>query len=206
MLSLLGFTHIVSGTILYDGVDITTISKKRLRQAIAMVPQDPLLFQGTISSNLDPGNCIDVAQLQRTLNKCSSIETMQKSDKSVSFKGRLMLDTAVSAGGSNFSHGQRQVLSLCRALSRETHLMLLDEATSSVDSDTDAAIQSVLRDEVCSASESQRGLITIAHRLQTILDYDKIVVMGFGKVLEAGSPKDLLAMNGMFHDMVKHSK
>lgn len=170
-----------------------------------MVPQDPMLFQGTIESNLDPGHSIEVARLQKALNKGASIGSMQKNDESGAFKGQLALDTSVDPSGSNFSQGQRQVLSLCRAMVRRTKLMVLDEATSSVDSETDSAIQSMLRDEVCGSAAMKRGLVTVAHRLQTIMDYDKVIVMAFGKVLEVGRPSELLETEGIFHDMVQHS-
>ena len=186
-------------------MDITRISLKRLRKAISMVPQDPLLFQGTVESNLDPDHSAEISHLRDTLLKCASIGSMKRSDESDSFKGRLSLDTAVSAGGSNFSQGQRQVLSLCRAMVRKTKLMVLDEATSSVDGETDAAIQSLLRAEVSESDVPNRGLITVAHRLQTIMDYDKVIVMGSGKVLEEGKPSELVQKGGVFSDMVKHS-
>lgn len=118
----------------------------------------------------------------------------------------LTLDAPVSPEGNNFSHGQRQVLSLCRAMLRRTKLTLLDEATSSVDMETDGAMQGILRTQLCGDGGDERsGLITVAHRLKTILDYDKVVVMGFGQVLEMGSPKELLASKGTFYDMVEHS-
>lgn len=117
----------------------------------------------------------------------------------------LTLDTTVDARGENFSHGQRQVLSLCRALVRRgSRLMLLDEATASMDYETDRGIQAVLRREMFAAG-SGRTLITIAHRLRTIADYDRVIVMGGGRVLEMGSPKELFSAKGDFYDMVQHS-
>jgi ABC-type multidrug transport system fused ATPase/permease subunit len=121
--------------------------------------------------------------------------------------GGLHLSMTVTAKGENFSHGQRQVLSLCRALIRKSKLMLLDEATASMDYETDRGVQVVLRKELNSAAEGARDrtLVTIAHRLRTIIDYDKVVVMGGGSVLEVGSPRELYAQEGQFYDMVKHS-
>ena len=103
-------------------------------------------------------------------------------DVAAAAKG-LTLETTVASKGENFSHGQRQVLSLCRALVRKSKVMLLDEATASMDYETDRGIQCVLRDEL-DASGGDRTLVTIAHRLRTIVDYDSLVVMGGGKVLE----------------------
>ena len=95
----------------------------------------------------------------------------------------MTLGTIVDAKGENFSHGQRQVLSLCRALIRQSKLMLLDEATASMDYETDRGIQTVLRREL-EAEGGDRTLVTIAHRLRTIIDYDTVVVMSAGRVLE----------------------
>ncbi|KAJ6783379.1 hypothetical protein PWT90_06770 [Aphanocladium album] len=205
ILSILGFTHIVSGKILYDGVDITTVPRKRLRQAIGMVPQDALLFQGTIRRNLDPSKSAAESDLDELLTACASLSSMRTQTEKDAAHGSLTLNTLVSPGGSNFSQGQRQVLSLCRAMVRKTKLTLLDEATSSVDMETDNVLQDILRTQLCGGQKSRRGLITVAHRLKTILDYDRILVMGFGKVLEMGSPKELLDARGKFFDMLKDS-
>lgn len=205
ILSILGFTHIASGRILYDGVDIATVPRKRLRQAIGIVPQDALLFQGSVRLNIDPSNSISESDLTEILSICASLSSMKSQTENDSPESGLTLDTLVSPGGHNFSHGQRQVLSLCRAMVRKTKLTLLDEATSSVDTETDRAMQDILRTHLLSGQRQKSGLITVAHRLKTVLDYDKIVVMGLGKVLETGSPKELLDTKGKFYDMVKHS-
>lgn len=170
-----------------------------------MVPQDAQLFQGTLRNNLDPGNVIPEEDLEEALNSCASLSSMQRQDENGSFQGRVTLDTSVSPSGANFSHGQRQVLSLCRAMVRKTKLVLLDEATSSVDMETDSSIQDILRTQVCGGEQKKSGLITVAHRLKTVMDYDKVVVMGFGQVIEAGSPAELLARQGQFYDMVQNS-
>lgn len=119
----------------------------------------------------------------------------------------LSLETTVQAGGENFSHGQRQVLSLYRALVRRSKLMLLDEATASMDYETDQGIQTILREELdgTNAETQGRTLVTIAHRLRTIVDYDKVVVLSAGQVVEIGSPAELYRANGQFYQMVQHS-
>jgi ABC-type dipeptide/oligopeptide/nickel transport system ATPase subunit len=119
--------------------------------------------------------------------------------------GRLSLDTLVLAKGENFSHGQRQVLSLCRAMVPKSKLMVLDEATANMDYDTDRMIQDIIRADLSSSGNANRTLVTIAHRLRTIVDYDKIVVLAAGQVVEVGSPKELYLAKGTFHDMVRHS-
>lgn len=188
MLSLLRFTHVVSGQILYDGVDITKVPRHRLRESLTIIPQEPVLFNGTVESNLDPGGLVPQEQLERALDNCKGIasfsDTEDESGTSAAGETQgISLDTIVEARGENFSHGQRQVLSLCRALIRKSKLMLLDEATASMDYETDRGIQQVLRKEL-EAAGGDRTLVTIAHRLRTIIDYDTIVVMSAGRVVE----------------------
>lgn len=209
VLSLLRFTNIVKGQILYDGLDITLVPRKRLRQALTIIPQEAVLFNGTVGTNLDPAGEVAPEILEKALESCEGIASFRfreregtnpSSSSSSTTAASLLeenpdivavakaasglsLDTTVDAKGENFSHGQRQVLSLCRALVRKSKLMLLDEATASMDYETDRGIQAVLRKEVF-ASGNDRTLVTIAHRLRTIADYDRVVVMGAGKVLE----------------------
>ncbi|KAH7165601.1 P-loop containing nucleoside triphosphate hydrolase protein [Dactylonectria macrodidyma] len=215
VLSLLRFTHVVSGQILYDGVDITKVPRHRLREALTIIPQEAVLFNGTVRSNLDPGGQLPQAILDKALDNCKGIASfsVHNSDDEDDHhddatddvhNNPISLDTNVDARGENFSHGQRQVLSLCRALIRQSKLMLLDEATASMDYETDQGIQKVLRRELDEAG-GDRTLVTIAHRLRTIIDYDTVVVMSAGRVLECGSPKDLYHTRGQFYDMVYHS-
>lgn len=252
VLSLLHFTHIVSGQILYDGVDITLLPRKKLRQAITIIPQEAVLFNGTVKSNLDPSGEIPEERLEAAIASCGNIASFQFRERdsetntlaeetaassvtatestpllttnTVPSNGTatptkppssLSLDTTVLPKGENFSHGQRQVLSLCRALVRKSKLMLLDEATASMDYATDRGIQTVLRKEMGMLSDdegavgeeeaSKRTLVTVAHRLRTIADYDKVVVMGGGRVLEVGAPKELFQRGGKFAEMVRYS-
>lgn len=205
ILSLLRFTHIVTGQILYDGVDITHIPRRRLREALTIIPQEPVLFSGTVESNLDPSSRAPPKVLQRALDNCRGIASFSDSPRaaspSLSTRGEesgeehggaaagIQLDTEVDARGDNFSHGQRQVLGLCRALIRRSKLMLLDEATASMDYETDRGIQQVLRKDLESVHDGEDGdgdrtLVTIAHRLRTIIDYDSVVVMAAGRVVE----------------------
>ncbi|SPO05980.1 related to ATP-binding cassette (ABC) transporter [Cephalotrichum gorgonifer] len=222
VLSLLRFTYIVSGTILYDGIDITKIPRRRLRQALTIIPQEPVLFSGTVESNLDCTGLVPREALQSVLDSTKHVASFQfrkeseqdgengdlinqleEEDAASGVEG-LALSAPVTAKGENFSHGQRQVLSLCRALVQKNKVMLLDEATANMDYETDRAIQEVLGREVKAEGE-ERTLVTIAHRLRTIADYDTVVVMGAGKVLEVGSPRDLYRAEGDFYAMVKHS-
>lgn len=238
VLSLLRFTTLARGQILYDGVDITDVARRRLRRALTIIPQEAVLFNGTVGTNLAPAGDVGAADLAAALRSCEGIASFQfhggdrkgeedgasstssphpHSDQpppspppppteqtpllssstmpatsttaatataTATGPSTLTLDTTVDARGENFSHGQRQVLSLCRALvRRDSRLMLLDEATASMDYETDRGIQAVLRREMFAAG-SGRTLVTIAHRLRTIADYDRVIVMGGGRVLE----------------------
>ncbi|KAF9770799.1 hypothetical protein IL306_011587 [Fusarium sp. DS 682] len=192
VLSLLRFTHVVSGEILYDGIDITKIPRHRLRESLTIIPQEAVLFNGTVESNLDPGGQVPKDILDKALDNCkgiasfsphSSDDSDNETHSSYDEQNAVNLMTSVDARGENFSHGQRQVLSLCRALIRQSKLMLLDEATASMDYETDRGIQTVLRREL-EAAGGDRTLVTIAHRLRTIIDYDTVVVMSAGRVLE----------------------
>jgi ABC-type multidrug transport system fused ATPase/permease subunit len=220
VLSLLRFTHIVSGQILYDGLDITKVPRHRLRESLTIIPQEAVLFNGTVESNLDPTGSVPQETLDRALENCKGIASFSSDDDTTIVGGDdaatstaaddnsqgLSLASPVDARGENFSHGQRQVLSLCRALIRRSKLMLLDEATASMDYETDRGIQQVLRDELeTEGAGGGRTLVTIAHRLRTIIDYDTVVVMSAGRVLECGSPRDLYNAKGQFYDMVYHS-
>lgn len=199
----------MSGTILFDGVDITKIPRKRLREALTIIPQEAILFNGTVKSNLDPSGNVSEERLQSAVDACKGIASFQYHTENRSAEnsehghiaengqngnapemnghGRpaegVSLSTTVNSKGQNFSHGQRQVLSLCRALVRKSRLMLLDEATASMDYETDRGIQEVLRKDL-NAAGRDRTLVTIAHRLRTIIDYDTVVVMSSGRVLE----------------------
>ncbi|KAI0106279.1 ABC transporter [Nemania sp. FL0031] len=216
MLSLLRFTNIVSGQIFFDGVDITSFPRKRLREALTIIPQEAVLFNGDVDSNLDPTSKVPKEIVEKALEYCRGIASFQfhrdeghenSEDSNGSTDATdlgVTLATIVKAKGENFSHGQRQVLSLCRALVRKSKLMLLDEATASMDYETDQGIQEVLRKELKEHGDD-RTLVTIAHRLKTIIDYDRVVVMSAGSVLEVGTPKELYEAKGQFYDMMRHS-
>ncbi|RDW64705.1 hypothetical protein BP6252_10356 [Coleophoma cylindrospora] len=216
-LSLLRFTHKTQGSITIDGIDISKISLEDLRQAVTIIPQEPTLFAGDVRANLDPFGTMDETELNAALQACNFINTTSNSSPSSAGPSSsssstivsiapaqkpqsqiLTLNTPISTDGSNFSRGQRQILSMARAICRRSKVVLLDEATSSVDNETDEQIQRVLRTEFPGST-----IFTIAHRLKTILDYDRVLVMGDGRILEEGSPDELLAMEGgIFKGMV----
>ncbi|CAG8701408.1 5708_t:CDS:10, partial [Dentiscutata erythropus] len=199
-----------SGQIIVDGIDITKIGLKDLRSRITIIPQEPVLFNGTIRSNLDPfGEYKDITlwnALRRahlingdtedeyndySINNEKSRFSHQLSiaEIPISKKQDLHLESPVREQGSNFSQGQQQLIALARALVRHSKLIIMDEATASVDYKTDCLIQNTIREEFMNST-----VITIAHRLRTVIDYDKVLVMG--KVAEFDSPYILLQNPG----------
>jgi ABC-type multidrug transport system fused ATPase/permease subunit len=183
--SLLRLTELEGGTISIDGVDISKIDLDVLRSSVAIIPQEPVLFSGSIRRNLDPFGTRSDDELWAALRRSNLEPTIN------SLQGGL--DFEVSEGGENFSLGQRQLLCLARALVRKSRILLLDEATSSIDYNTDLIIQRTIREE---ASRSGCTVITIAHRLDTIMDSDRVLVMDNGQVAEYDSPANLLAQRG----------
>ena len=171
-----------SGHIAIDGVNINDIGLTTLRQSLAIIPQDAVLFSGTIRSNLDPfGNHSD-EQLWRVLERSHLKTAVSRLD--------MKLEAPVNEGGENFSQGERSQLCLARAMLKEAKVLVMDEATASIDLETDALIQQSLRDEFSCT------ILTIAHRLITIVDYDKVLVLDAGKVVEFDTPASLLRKEG----------
>ncbi|EYE98824.1 putative ABC multidrug transporter [Aspergillus ruber CBS 135680] len=202
-LSLLRFVNIIEGRITIDGIDIQDILLNRLRKSVTLIPQEPVLFSGDVRSNLDPFNESSDTELRAALSACTFIQTPPPTTNTEDHhhqQQKLTLSTPVATNGENFSQGQRQVLSLARALCRRSKIVLLDEATASVDQETDMHMQSVLRDIFKDST-----IIAIAHRLRTIVDYDRVVVMGGGEIVENDSPANLIEKRGMFWDMLRNT-
>ncbi|TKA35153.1 hypothetical protein B0A54_13948 [Friedmanniomyces endolithicus] len=186
------------GSITIDGVDIATVGLHDLRSRLAIIPQDPTLFRGTIRSNLDPFNEHDDLKLWNALRQADLVASEQSIDDET---GRIHLDTTVEDEGLNFSLGQRQLLALARALVRGSQIIVCDEATSSVDFETDQKIQKTI-------VRGFRGktLLCIAHRLKTIIGYDRILVMDAGNVAELDTPLALYDQaGGIFRSMCERS-
>ncbi|BFZ18446.1 hypothetical protein BsWGS_21482 [Bradybaena similaris] len=182
---------ITEGTILIDGLDITRVDLSTLRSRLAIIPQDPVLFTGTLRFNLDP-------------NKKRSDEKLWSALESVQLKEFVtalpdQLDTDVAEGGENFSVGQRQLLCMARAFLCDSTIVIMDEATASIDMETDNHIQAIIH----STALQQKTIITIAHRLSSIMNYDKVMVLEYGEVKEFASPKELLAdVSSIFYSLV----
>ncbi|KAL0950660.1 hypothetical protein HGRIS_007446 [Hohenbuehelia grisea] len=175
------------GTVYFDGIPTRTINLDELRSNITLIPQVPELLSGTLRRNIDPFGQHDDATLNDALRSAGLFSLQSESDED-----RINLDTSISSGGSNLSVGQRQILALARAIVRNSKLLILDEATSAIDYKTDAVIQTSLRHEL----GGDVTLITVAHRLQTIMDADKIMVLDAGRIVEFDSPKELLRKEG----------
>merc|ERR1712232_710227 len=182
------------GHIKIDDVNIGEIGTAALRLNISIIPQDPVMFSNTIRYNLDPFKTKSDEELWYVLKKVEMGEVIASLPKG--------LDAAVSEGGENFSQGQRQLLCIARSLLRKPKILVMDEATASIDNETDAAIQRMIRDNFADTT-----VLTIAHRLNTIMDSDRILVLEDGNLAELDTPENLLAKpDGHFKAMVDKSK
>jgi len=190
-----------------DGQDLLSIGLHDLRRSLAMIPQEPVLFQATIRYNCDPYDkhsseaiwqALEDAQLAPWLRERAASGNAGESSTS----GHGGLNFMVSENGQNLSVGQRQMVALARAVLRQSQLVVLDEATAAIDAATDAAIQQAVRKCFCASTT-----LTIAHRLQTIIDSDRVMVLQEGVIAEFDHPDRLLAQeDGIFSGMVRQSE
>jgi len=227
-LALFRFLEAHSGSISIDGIDISKIKLYDLRSRLAIIPQDPVLFSGTVRSNLDPFDQHTDAELRDALARVHLLDpgtsaaasgtvtpiqrlhegstlTPPSPSTSLDRNTALSLSTRISESGLNLSQGQRQLLCLARAIVSRPRILVLDEATSSVDMTTDRLIQQSIREEF----GGRCTLIVIAHRLSTIADFERVLVLGQGSVLEYGTPRELYEAKdikeGGFREMVEKS-
>ncbi|KNC51636.1 multidrug resistance-associated protein 1 [Thecamonas trahens ATCC 50062] len=190
--ALLRFIPLAGGRIMVDGLDTAQVSLRALRHNVFLIPQAPVLFEDSIRANLDPLGVCDEARLWKVLEQTRMAEAVRKLPDG--------LETAVAAGGGNFSVGERQLLCIGRALIAEVGILLLDEATASIDAESDAVMQSMLRDHF---AVSGCTVFTIAHRLNTLDDSDYVLVMDQGTVGEFGPPAELKARkNGLYRGLL----
>ncbi|NWI58575.1 MRP3 protein, partial [Calyptomena viridis] len=180
----------VKGEIKIDGVKISEIGLHDLRSRLTIIPQDPVLFSGTLRMNLDPFNKYSDEEVWKAL-ELSHLKRFVSSQPS-------MLDYECSEGGENLSVGQRQLVCLARALLRKTRILVLDEATAAIDLETDDLIQMTIRTQFEDCT-----VLTIAHRLNTIMDYTRVLVLDNGTVAEFDTPANLIAAKGIFYNMAK---
>ena len=181
-----------SGRILIDDVDIDDVPLDRLRAAISVIPQEPVLYSGTVRLNVDPfGRCTDDAIW-------SAIEDVQLKDQ----LGAAGLATPVTENGANFSTGERQLITLARALLQPNRILILDEATANIDQATDATIQRIIRERFADWT-----VLTVAHRLNTVQDSDRVLVLDAGRIVEHDAPSALLARrDSRFSMLARHSR
>ncbi|KAM4742656.1 ATP-binding cassette sub-family C member 5 isoform 2-T3 [Anableps anableps] len=168
------------GSILIDGIDISDIGLADLRSKLSIIPQDPVLFSGTVRSNLDPFNQYSEKKIWDALERSHMKESVSQLPQK--------LESEVVENGENFSVGERQLLCVARALLRQCKVLILDEATAAMDAETDALIQETIR-----SSFQECTTLTIAHRLHTVLSSDRIMVLNRGQVMEFDEPARLLA-------------
>lgn len=177
-----------------DGVDVLRIGLRDLRSKLGIIPQNPVLFSGTIKSNMDPFDEYKLEDIWQALEQCGLKPAVEE------MPGQL--DAPVAEYGQNLSSGMRQMLVLGRALLRNCKILLLDEATASVDIETDREIQRTLREAFTGCT-----VLTIAHRINTIMDSDKILVLKDGLAAEFAPPQELLKdENSIFSDIVRHAE
>lgn len=176
------------GRITIDGVDVSKLRLHDLRSALGVIPQEAVCFSGTIRSNLDMFEEYEDEEVQRVLEACGLQDTMRE---------EVSLDSEVAENGSNLSVGQRQLLCLGRALLKDSQVLVLDEATSNISNEMDSKIQETLRREM-----SHCTVLTVAHRLHTVMRSDRIVVMDKGRIAEMGKPSELLSRRSMLSDLV----
>ncbi|KAL5019757.1 hypothetical protein ScPMuIL_002649 [Solemya velum] len=192
-LSLFRLIEAVGGQILIDGVDIAEIGLHELRSKITILPQEPVIFCGSLRRNLDPFGRYDDSDIWQSL-ECAHIRQFVTEQSE-------QLEFECGEAGKNLSVGQRQLVCLARALLHKTRILVLDEATAAVDMETDDLIQQTIHREF-----SDCTILTIAHRLKTVMDYDRIMVLDKGCVVEFDTPQALLAINdGVFYSMAKNA-
>ncbi|KAI8011762.1 ABC transporter C family member 14 [Camellia lanceoleosa] len=178
------------GKIIIDGVDICKLGLHDLRSQFGIIPQDPVLFEGTVRSNIDPIGLYSDTEIWKSLERCQLKDVVAAKPEK--------LDASVVDGGDNWSVGQRQLLCLGRVMLKHSKILFMDEATASVDSQTDAVIQKIIREDFVSCT-----IISIAHRIPTVMDCDKVMVMDAGWAREYEAPSQLLERPSLFGALVQ---
>lgn len=208
-LSFFRFVEASRGSIVIDGIDIKELGTEDLRSNLTIIPQDPTLFSGTLRNNMDPFDQFKDEDIFTALRRVHLLPNQESSDTiasdvtldEVNSNVFESLDTAVTEGGKNFSQGQRQLLCLARALLKSSRIVLMDEATASVDFETDKAIQKTISTEFADST-----ILCIAHRLHTVIEYDRILVLDQGQIIEFDSPLTLINNSeSAFYKMCRNS-
>ncbi len=192
-LSLFRIFESTSGQIIIDGIDISFLSLHKLRSSITVIPQDPILFSGSLRYNIDPMRQYSDHQILQVLNDVKLSQFYSSLSEG--------LDYEIVGNGDNLSVGQKQLICLARAILKKSKILVLDEATASIDTQTDVHIQSIIEKHFAKST-----ILTIAHRLDTVVKYDRIIVLSQGNVVESGKPYDLLKdCDSLFYKLKKES-
>ena len=170
------------GTVTIDGFDICKMGLHDLRQKLNIVPQDPVMYSGTLRQNMDPTNSLDDEKIIASISDSGLLSYFEN----FASQSDSILDFPIAENGSNLSLGEKQIVCLVRAMLKHSKIVVFDEATSAIDTATDRIIQKTLR-KICAKST----VLTIAHRINTIIDYDRILVLEKGAVREFDTPKVL---------------
>ncbi|RDX84649.1 ABC transporter C family member 4, partial [Mucuna pruriens] len=178
------------GKIIIDSIDISVLGLHDLRSRFGIIPQEPVLFEGTVRSNIDPIGQYTDEEIWKSLERCQLKEVVAAKPEK--------LDSLVVDNGENWSVGQRQLLCLGRVILKRSRLLFMDEATASVDSKTDGVIQKIIREDFAACT-----IISIAHRIPTVMDCDRVLVVDAGRAKEYDKPSKLLQRQSMFGALVQ---
>ena len=186
-LSLFRIIEPFKGKILIDNIDISQIGLKLLRKSITVIPQEPFLIEGNLRENIDPLGNYTKIEIENVLNSIG-LDYLQLNDE-------------IEENGKNLSIGEKQLICIARAILRKSKIIVMDEATSSIDYKTESLIQNVINNMMMKST-----VITIAHRIKTVINYDKIMVLNKGNIVEFDNPKKLLEnKNGLFYELYQQS-
>jgi ATP-binding cassette, subfamily C (CFTR/MRP), member 1 len=189
ILSLLRLLQTHEGTIKIDGTDIYALDLQTLRSGFSVILQDHFLFSGTVRENIDPRREFKDEEIIQALESCGLWENIRT---------RSGLDTVIEEGGGNFSAGEKQLMNISRTLLNPRPIVLVDEATASIDLKSDDMLQKVLKEQL-----QHSTIITIAHRIDTIISSDRILVLDKGRIVELDSPQNLLKRTSTFGELYK---
>jgi ABC-type multidrug transport system fused ATPase/permease subunit len=178
------------GKILIDGVDISKIGLEILRKSLTIIPQEPILLEGNIRDNIDPSKTYNDGEILKLLKEVGLNDFMI--DKNLDYK--------IEENGHNISVGEKQLICIARAMLKRTKIILMDEATANIDYRTEAALKKNIHEDM-----KESTVITIAHRIKTIINYDKILVLKEGEIEEFDSPENLIQKKGLFYQLYKES-
>jgi len=193
-LSLFRIVEPLAGKIWIDGVDISQIGLETLRKNITIIPQEPTIFSGTLRSNLDPFNEYSEREILEVIQKAQLDNLITTNNKGIDFP--------INEGGGNLSAGEKQLICIARAVLRKSKIIVMDEATASIDINTEHSIQELMNDAFKDST-----MLIIAHRINTIINCNKVMVLSYGELKEFDTPENLLSdKNSMFSALVKEIK